>query len=304
MDVYKIVSNGFSFKISRKPPTFSEQKVKLPVSKDSLPILIVEDDLECLALLESLLKRRGYSNVVVAGSGEAALEYLAGNEVGALVLDLHLPGLSGTGLVRKVRACRPCMSVVVVTGSTKLDTAVECMKLGAVDFLTKPIVLERLVECLDRALERYQEGRAAAGRILAGEAPAWREGEVGPPAIPEELPERLRAAVRYLEENLAAPISLERLAEEACFSKFHFCREFKKYLGVTPIQYLMQRRIDLAARLLRSKHLPISAIALKTGFPDQSEFTKSFKRCLGVTPSTYKQALQRGSSAPRPSLAL
>lgn len=279
--------------------------MKIPVSKDSLPILIVEDDPECLALLESLLKRKGYSNVVVAGSGEAALEYLAGNEVGALVLDLHLPGLSGTGLVRKVRACRPCMSVVVVTGSTKLDTAVECMKLGAVDFLAKPIVLERLVECLDRALERYQEScTAAAGRILTGGAPAWREGEAGPPAIPEELPERLRAAIRYLEENLAAPISLERLAEEACFSKFHFCREFKRYLGVTPIQYLMQRRIDLAARLLRSKHLPISAIALKTGFPDQSEFTKSFKKCLGVTPSTYKQAALRGAAAPRPILAL
>ncbi|GFO59565.1 hypothetical protein GMST_18900 [Geomonas silvestris] len=273
--------------------------MKIPVSKDSLPILIVEDDVECLALLESLLKRKGYSNVVAAGSGEAALEYLAGNEVGALVLDLHLPGVSGTGLVKMVRACRPCMSVVIVTGSSKLDTAVECMKLGAADFLTKPISFERLVECLDRALERYQESCGAAAGGLA-----WREGEAGAPAIPEELPERLRAAIRYLEENLAAPISLERLAEEACFSKFHFCREFKKYLGVTPIQYLMQRRIDLAARLLRSKHLPISAVALKTGFPDQSEFTKSFKKCLGVTPSTYKQAALRGASAALPGLVL
>lgn len=270
----------------------------IPVIKSHLPILIVEDDLECLAWLERFLRGNGYPNVVSMNSGDAALEYLADHEVGAMLLDLHLPGVCGTRLLRLVRACRPVMKVVIVTGSRELDIAVQCMKLGAADFLTKPISLPRLVECLDGALSTGRNGSVMQGG--AGEGPAGPDDGSGRLTVPEELPERLCAALRYLEVNLVAPITLERLAEEACFSKFHFCREFKKHLGITPMHYLMQRRIDLAARLLTNKQLPISAVALQAGFLDQSEFTKSFKRCLGVTPSTYKQAVQRGAAAPVP----
>ncbi|PSB09638.1 hypothetical protein C7B76_25025 [filamentous cyanobacterium CCP2] len=90
----------------------------------------------------------------------------------------------------------------------------------------------------------------------------------------------------YLHTHYANDISLETLATIAGLSHFHFCRIFRKALGVSPHVYQTQLRIAQAKKLLIQR-MPISMVAAMTGFYDQSHFGWHFKRYVGVTPRRY-----------------
>lgn len=98
--------------------------------------------------------------------------------------------------------------------------------------------------------------------------------------------ETIDLAKDVLSENLDIGISLDTVAQKIGFSRFHFIRQFKKYTGVSPHQFRIQRRIEAAKSLIRSG-LPFSEVALETGFSDQSHFTNKFRQYTGATPSQY-----------------
>ncbi|NJN86299.1 MAG: AraC family transcriptional regulator [Leptolyngbyaceae cyanobacterium SL_7_1] len=93
-------------------------------------------------------------------------------------------------------------------------------------------------------------------------------------------------ACDYLHAHYTSDISLDTLAAIAGLSRFHFCRVFRKELGVSPSVYQTQLRIAQAKKLLLQE-IPISTIATMTGFYDQSHFGWHFKRQVGVTPRRY-----------------
>jgi AraC family transcriptional regulator len=80
------------------------------------------------------------------------------------------------------------------------------------------------------------------------------------------------------------------LASIAQISPYHFLRLFKQSLGVTPHQYILQRRIETAKYLLQHGELSIADIAVTVGFCDRSHMTRCFKRIVGVTPKQLLQA--------------
>jgi PAS domain S-box-containing protein len=90
-------------------------------------------------------------------------------------------------------------------------------------------------------------------------------------------------------ENYAEPLSTASLAAKVSLSVSQFDRRFKKRFLTTPRQYVMNVRINAACQLLASTELPISAIALQTGFYDQSHFTNYFSRAKGISPAHYRR---------------
>ena len=100
-------------------------------------------------------------------------------------------------------------------------------------------------------------------------------------------PYKLRRATDYIQAHLAEDLSLDAMATEIDMSRFYFCRLFKKSTGITPYQYLIKCRIDRAKILLMQRKLGIADIALEVGFSNQSNFTKHFKRLVGVTPKKF-----------------
>ena len=99
--------------------------------------------------------------------------------------------------------------------------------------------------------------------------------------------ERLDA---FILENLARRISVAELAQVACLSPSHFHAQFKDSVGLTPHQYLLKSRLDLAARLLRESGMPLIRIAEECGFSSQSALTNSMRRYLGLTPKRLRRA--------------
>lgn len=92
---------------------------------------------------------------------------------------------------------------------------------------------------------------------------------------------------KQLELHPENKLSIEKMAQNAFISKYHFIRRFKTEVGLTPHQFQMQNRIRKAKRLIHETE-SITEVALTTGFYDQSHFTKQFEKHVGLSPLTYK----------------
>jgi AraC-like DNA-binding protein len=102
----------------------------------------------------------------------------------------------------------------------------------------------------------------------------------------------LRRVREFIEAHLEENISIQTLAGIAGLSMYHFARAFKKSEGMTPHEYLIQRRVRRAKDLLAGTDLPLSEIALASGFSDQSHCARRFREHVGVTPSSYRWSLR------------
>ena len=91
----------------------------------------------------------------------------------------------------------------------------------------------------------------------------------------------------FIDENFASAIDLNKIADEACFSKFHFVRLFKEIYGRTPHQYLTDVRIEKAKAYLEERQT-VAFACFKVGFDSISSFTGLFKRRTGQTPRQYQ----------------
>jgi two-component system NtrC family response regulator len=118
-------------------------------------ILVVEDDESLRHVTHVQLERTGYDTVAVSDVPEA-LEVMNRLPFDLVITDLNLPGLSGLDLLKKVRDAFPETAVVLVTAYGTVETAVEAMKMGAYDYLTKPVHPYELRSLVSRALERRQ----------------------------------------------------------------------------------------------------------------------------------------------------
>src|SRR5262245_45039455 len=124
-------------------------------------ILIVEDDAVFLRPLLRVVEAEGYE-VRAAQSGEAALELLRREDFDLVLTDKVLPKLDGIELVREIKAGHPEVAVVVMTAHATVESAVEALRLGAVDFLLKPFDLTEAVLVIRHAIE-LQDLRLAKG---------------------------------------------------------------------------------------------------------------------------------------------
>ena len=161
-------------------------------------ILLVEDHAESRTSLAWVLEKNGYA-VRQASNGRAALAAARREKLHALILDLKLPDMEGAAVLDAVLEQHPGLPAIVVTGFGTVDTAVEAMKRGATDFLTKPIQTESLLATLAREIER-----ASASGVVAT-PPSRATAEMDRLGIIGRLAGDARA-VRHRQEARPAPV--------------------------------------------------------------------------------------------------
>ncbi|MGD0443876.1 MAG: AraC family transcriptional regulator [Edaphobacter sp.] len=99
----------------------------------------------------------------------------------------------------------------------------------------------------------------------------------------------LRRVKEHMEEHLQNNLSLDELARKTHYSRGHFLRMFRAATGKTPHQYLTERRIERAKRILQEEEISLIDIAARCGFSSQSHMTRVFREQFGVTPSAFRR---------------
>ncbi len=118
-----------------------------------LPVLLVDDEPQILRSASVLLRASGVDHIVTLEDSRAVVPLVAEQEVGVVVLDLTMPYLSGQVLLEHLTTDYPDIPIIVMTATNDLEMAVQCMQVGAVDYLVKPVETNRLVSSVRRALE-------------------------------------------------------------------------------------------------------------------------------------------------------
>jgi len=185
------------------------------------PVLLVEDEAIMRESLRDWLKDEGYE-VETAEQGEEALHRIGEVDFGVLVLDLRLPGKDGLEVLKEARAQRPQLKGIIITAYPSVETAVEAMKIGAVDYLPKPFAPDALEKLIRETLGPVQveiKPKTAVDEAIV-EAPVVEEAKVEEviAITEEEIPVHLQQGKNHFKA--------ERYGEAI--------REFQAVLDIAP----------------------------------------------------------------------
>lgn len=120
------------------------------------PILLVDDESFALKSYQMAFMSAGITNIICCGDSRKAMQIIAENDIELVILDLIMPHLSGTDLLRSINEEHPHIPVMMVTGVNEIESAVECMRAGAIDYILKPVNTDSFISRVEKALERRE----------------------------------------------------------------------------------------------------------------------------------------------------
>lgn len=231
-------------------------------------ILLVDDDPDFRAEMKDALDEY---KVVEAASGQQALHMLTQpNLIDLVLLDVNLPGgSSGTDILRELKRLSPALKIVILTGYSSKDVAIEALKGRADEYLEKPLDILKTKELI--------EGLLGAGRESASVGALDARGKV-------ELTKR------FLERNYDKKAGLKEAAQAVCLSPKYLSRIFRDVTGTGFNAYKLQLRIKRARYLLKRSQLTVSQVSEKLGYQNSESFIRIFEQICRLTPSAYRRS--------------
>jgi len=140
------------------------------MSDENITLLVVDDNKELVKIIKTYLRRRGF-NILTAYTAHEALRIIEKEKIDVMLLDLMLPDMLGQEVLKLIREMNSDIGIIVITGVKDIQTAVELMKAGADDYITKPFRLGELEEKIkevvyNRAVRGYMEESLTAERAI------------------------------------------------------------------------------------------------------------------------------------------
>jgi YesN/AraC family two-component response regulator len=258
-------------------------------------VLIVEDDPEIANFMKGLLAESHAITIVC--DGKSALENVESQDV--VVLDYRLPDMSGLEVLRKIKRMRPDIPVIFITAYGDEDVAVKAFRYGVRDYLKKPFHYSEFLHSLNSCLSLARIDKRQPRRVLLDDVDTITSGIVD--AINRSaIKYNLQNAIIYINNNYTSKITLDKVSKEACTSRYHFSREFKKAIGCTYTDYVNKMRIEKARALLKNERISITEAAFSVGYPNLTNFGRIFKKIVGCTPKEYKHRQKQAGSGELP----
>jgi YesN/AraC family two-component response regulator len=210
-----------------------------------------------------------------------AIDCLKREKADVIVLDCGNRVWTGLSTMRQIREAYEDIPIIFLTDMSSEDAAINALKMGAREYFKKPVNIVELKQALGHLLKIKP-----AGDSCHPGAGAHSTSRVN--SFTSDKPQNIQDVVAFIEANLWSPLELAMLAEKAHLSKFHFCRFFKRHIGMNPMKFVASLRIERAKELLKKQDLTVSSVANEVGFKDLSNFIRQFKKTTGVTPRTYR----------------
>lgn len=264
-------------------------------------LLIAEDEDLARRELETTVPWEdwGFMLVGVAEDGSHAWDLILERRAEVVITDIRMPGLDGLALIRKAEAElepaeRPLF--IIVSGHADFTYAKEAVRLGAFDYLVKPIDDDELKSAMHRAAMRYDEHMHLTSLERAAESDRAVSllQELSPERISDAGDAYVEAAMADIKERFVSELSSDSVAAKLGISGDHLSRLLKRATGLTFIEYLTRLRMKRAMELLHDPMVRIGEVADLSGYKDARYFSTLFRRIVGMTPSEFRHGRHPG----------
>ncbi|MGI6107948.1 MAG: response regulator transcription factor [Lachnospiraceae bacterium] len=244
-------------------------------------------------------KDYGIEIVESAANAAQALDYLGKHEADLMLTDIVMPVMDGLELIRRARAMKPSMEIIVMSGYADFSYCQRALRMGCRDYLLKPIdqnaLLHAISECREHRFGTARENSPAADEKLAPEAAGSLEAGLTAPARAVEYSQTVKKLLKIIDDEFANPdLSLKWIsANKMYLNEDYLGKVFSREVKQKFTTYLLNYRIRFAMKLLaRSSDLLITDIAEKSGFGENSQyFASMFKKTTKFTPSEYRKMI-------------
>ena len=223
-----------------------------------------------------------------AENGRQAVETAALWSPAIVLMDIEMPGIDGIEAAKRILTQLPGCKIIFVTAYSLFNYAYEAVKMGAYDYILKPVDPKDVVRAVRRCIDQ-----AATEEELKALAPM---AETLSDSTSYDKTTLLMANVKkYLQHNyMLYGVSLDSISEILNINSSYFSMLFKKSFGVNFVDYLTELRINAARELLADPFLTAAEIANMVGYESPNYFTRVFKKTTGMTPTEYRKR-QSGS---------
>lgn len=224
------------------------------------------------------------SQVFEAANGEIAWEIVQKENPDIILTDINMPHMDGITFSKLVKKFNPDTLIIFLTGYDYFEYAVSALKLGATDFIMKPITKKEIEVIITEAVNQLKDKEVSfdLNDIMSSNncnviATEWRD------EIKNKIDEKLD------DSNL----SLQSLADDLGYNASYLSSLIKNKLGITYQEYLTKNRIKKAKILLLTTSLKNYEIAEEVGFENVNYFSLRFKQVTGVSPREYRKRADR-----------
>jgi YesN/AraC family two-component response regulator len=229
-------------------------------------ILLVDDDIEFRLEMKEAL---GEYEVLEASSGKEALKILKRpNEIDLVMLDVIMPGESGIDVLRDMKLIAPELGIIILTGFSSKDVAIEALKGHADEYIEKPFDIEKTKEIIEKViLVKTGKSDKSAYRI-------------------EDKVEQVKL---FIKKNFYKKLVLKDAATVVCLSPKYLSRVFRKKAGLGFSAYRLKFIVEKARELLSDTGYSVDQIADKLGYQNTESFIRIFEKIVKTTPSKFRR---------------
>lgn len=242
-------------------------------------IMIVDDEeLERKALKVILKELKEVNIIAEACNGREAIEFDKKYNPDLIIMDVKMPGFDGCKAAEIIKANNKERIIIMVTAHDDFELVRKALVLGVNDYILKPVRPREIINVVNNIIVNYKINNKGENTDNKSIVEEYKE-EISP----------IDKALKYIDENFKDNINLNTIADKCNLSSCYFSKLFKREVGVNFSQYLKNKKIQHAKKLLKTTEIPILNIAIDLGFEDCGYFIRVFKNIEGITPKKYRE---------------
>jgi two-component system response regulator YesN len=233
-------------------------------------ILIVDDDADFREELRDCLD--AYTVIESANGTEALAILKKPNAIDLVILDAVMPLMSGTEVLREIKKIKPHLAIIMLTGQSSKDIAIDALKGRADDYIEKPVNVPKFLEIIRSTI---------AAKALKGFTST------------HGIHAKIGQAKQFIERNFDKKVTLDDVAGQLCLSPKYFSRIFKEIAGQGFNEYRLSIKITQASELLKNSDYTVTEIADRLGYQNLESFIRMFEKIMKLSPTRYRLKNQK-----------